>query len=129
MRVVVTGSSGFLGSALIRGLVEHGHEVLRLVRPGAPAMPGTAMWDPERGVIDTACLKWSNAVVHLAGAAVGAHRWGKAYKETILLSRTVSTRLLADSLAGLARPSAVLLTASATGFYGNRAARAVCSRC
>lgn len=51
---------------------------------------------------------------------MGAHRWEKAYKETILLSRTVSTRLLADSLAGLARPSAVLLTASATGFYGDR---------
>jgi uncharacterized protein (TIGR01777 family) len=120
MKVVLTGSSGFLGAALVERLLDDGHQVLRLVRPPAAAEPGTALWDPERGVLDTGCLEWAEAVIHLAGASVGAHRWTRAYKQTILQSRTVSTRLLADSLAVLAHPPAVLVTASATGIYGDR---------
>ena len=120
MNVVVTGSSGFVGSALVQGLLDHGHEVCRLVRPATPAGPGTTLWDPERGVLDPGCLTWAQAIIHLAGAGVGAHRWSPAFKQPILRSRTVSTSLLANSIAGLAHPPPILLTASAVGIYGDR---------
>lgn len=126
MKVVVTGSSGFVGGALVRRLEHDGHEVVRLLRPGStrrggrPPSGATACWDPQRGTIDAADLEGAGAVVHLAGASVGSRPWTRAYKEAILRSRVEGTRLLAGTLAGLRQPPPVLVSASAVGWYGDR---------
>ena len=81
---------------------------------------GHAVWDPANGRIDSARLEGHDAVVHLAGAGIGEHRWTKGYKEEIRRSRVTGTDLLARTLAGLDAPPAVLASASGINFYGNR---------
>jgi uncharacterized protein (TIGR01777 family) len=127
---VVTGSSGFIGSALVRRLEGEGHDVVRLLRPGSAdrthqAGPSagrvrTSLWDPSRGILDPAVLEGAGAVVHLAGASVGARPWTRAYKEMILRSRVESTRLLAEALVRCRERPSVLVSASAIGWYGDR---------
>ncbi|MBO3745633.1 TIGR01777 family oxidoreductase [Streptosporangiaceae bacterium NEAU-GS5] len=119
MRVVVSGASGLLGSALVTALEASGTEVTRLVRRSANG-PGEVSWDPAKGHLDPAQLEGADAVVHLAGAGIGARRWSEAYKKEIRDSRLLGTRTLARALAGLKRKPAVLLSGSAIGFYGDR---------
>lgn len=119
MKVAVTGSSGLVGSALVRFLASGGHEVLRLVRR-APQAKGEARWDPERGALDAAALEGVDAVVHLAGDNIAAGRWTRAKKLLLRSSRVGPTRLLAETLAGLKRRPRVLVSASAVGYYGHR---------
>ena len=118
MRVLVTGSSGLIGSELVRRLEAEGHRVTRLVRrlPG----PGEVGWDPKEGTADAAALEGHDAAVHLAGAGLGDHRWTRSYKAEIRNSRVNGTSLLARTLAGLDSPPAVLASASAVGYYGDR---------
>ncbi len=118
MRVLVSGSSGFVGSALLPLLSSAGHEVVRLVRGGGSV--GQVTWDPEAGGIDAAALEGLDGVVHLAGESVAARRWTTAQKRRIRDSRVIGTRLLCDTLARLTRPPRVLVCASATGYYGSR---------
>ncbi len=120
MRVAVTGSSGFVGRALVARLESEGHQVLRLLRPGSPPVPGSAQWDPRSWAIDAKALEGLDAAVHLAGAGIGMRPWTRRYKEKILRSRVDGTRLIAETLAGLDRPPEVLLSASAIGWYGDR---------
>ncbi|GGM37123.1 TIGR01777 family oxidoreductase [Promicromonospora citrea] len=136
--VVVAGSHGLIGAALVADLVARGDRVRRLVRRGT-AQGGTAQtsttqggtdpassgrvrdltWDPRTGELDPAALEGADAVVNLAGAGIGDHRWTAAYKQTLLGSRTTTTSLLARTVARLdARP--VLVNASAVGAYGDR---------
>jgi len=122
MKVAVTGSSGLIGSALVEALEGDGHQVTRLVR-GKPAGPHELGWAPAAGVIDAAGLEGHDAVVHLAGVGIGDHRWTAEHKATVLESRVQGTSLLASTLAGLNRPPAVLASASAVGFYGDRGAQ------
>jgi uncharacterized protein len=129
MKIVVTGSSGLIGSALVRVLNSegegHAHEVLRLVRREASA-PDEISWDPATGRgPDVERLRGVDAAINLAGAGLGDHRWSAAYKKEILDSRTSSTRLLAEALAGLERKPAVLLSGSAIGIYGETGDRFV----
>lgn len=119
-RVAVTGASGLIGSALTSLLRAAGHSVIPLVRR-APAH-GEIGWDPEAGRIDAAALEGVDAVVHLAGESIADGRWTSARKRRILESRTRGTGVLAGTLAGLERPPAVLVSASAIGFYGDRGA-------
>jgi uncharacterized protein (TIGR01777 family) len=121
MDVLVTGSHGLIGSALLPRLRADGHRVVRLVR-GAPEGSDDVRWDPEAGTIDAASLEGVDAVVHLAGAGIGDKKWTPARKQLILESRTQGTDLVARTLAGLTRPPQVLLSASAVGYYGNRGA-------
>ncbi|MDQ3980934.1 MAG: TIGR01777 family oxidoreductase [Actinomycetota bacterium] len=118
MRVLVSGSSGLIGSELVQRLKAEGHEVTRLVRrlPG----PGEAGWDPKEGTADAPALEGHDAVVHLAGAGLGDHRWTESYKAEILHSRKEATLLLSRTLAGLERPPRVMVSGSAVGFYGDR---------
>lgn len=118
MKVTVTGSSGLLGSALVRALRDDGARVVRLVRR-VPRGDDEAFWNPAKGVVDQAALEGAGAVIHLAGAGIGDRRWSEAYKREVVDSRVEGTRTLAAALAGLAAKPPVLLSGSAIGFYGD----------
>ncbi|MCX5100180.1 TIGR01777 family oxidoreductase [Streptomyces sp. NBC_00439] len=123
-RIAVTGASGLIGAALVRSLRADGHEVVRLVR--RPARSGDEVeWDPGRGYVDVAGLVGCDAVVHLAGAGVGDHRWTAAYKREIRDSRVLGTAAIAEAVASLDVPPKVLLSGSAIGYYGDTGDRAV----
>lgn len=110
-----------LGSALRQTLAAHEIPVLQLVRRAA-ASSGQIEWNPgaEPAIAHPEALEGLAAAIHLCGANVAAHRWNLAYKREMTASRVQTTRALATALARLSRPPQVLLTASATGFYGNR---------
>lgn len=126
MKIIVTGSTGLVGTALVRSLLAEGHEVTRMVRGDSQTFraPGTAAvrWEPEKGTVDAAELEGHDAAVHLAGESVAGGRWTEEKKRRILESRVKGTRLLAETLAGLSVKPKVLVSASAIGFYGNRGA-------
>ncbi|MBT2460081.1 TIGR01777 family oxidoreductase [Streptomyces sp. ISL-86] len=124
MRIAVTGSTGLIGTALVRSLRADGHEVVRFVRR-APAAPDEAHWDPRRCHVDPAGLTGCAAVVHLAGAGVGDHRWTAAYKKEIRDSRVLGTAAIAQAMAGLDAPPPVLVSGSAVGYYGDTGDRPV----
>src|SRR6267143_3895491 len=119
MKIVVSGSTGLIGSALVEALTRRDHEVLPLVRRRPAAGEHAIAWDPERGTIDRAGLAGADAVIHLAGENVFG-RWSPAKKQRIYDSRVKGTRLLSEALAGLHRRPATLLAASAIGYYGDR---------
>jgi uncharacterized protein (TIGR01777 family) len=124
MKVLVTGASGLIGTALCAALEARGDEVIRLVRPKSVA-PGTESiaWDPTKGTLDLAALEAAGpiaGVVHLAGAGIADKRWSSARKTEILRSRTASTELLVTSLRQLSARPAVLVSGSAIGIYGSR---------
>jgi uncharacterized protein (TIGR01777 family) len=119
MKIVVSGSTGLIGSALTKALNARGHEVVPLVRRRVSPGEHALTWDPEQGTIDRAGLESADAVVHLAGENVFG-RWSPAKKQRIHDSRVKGTRLVSDALAGLQRPPATLLAASAIGYYGDR---------
>ena len=119
MKIVVSGSTGLIGSRLVRVLEARGDTVVRLLRG--------AQWDPERGTIDRNALEGSDAVVHLAGENIFG-RWTGAKKQRIRDSRVRGTRLLSDALVGLARAPQVLLAASAVGYYGDRGSETLTER-
>lgn len=120
----MAGASGLIGGALVRSLTADGHEVVRLVRR-APRGPDEVRWDPEAGRVDAAGLAGCDAVVNLAGAGVGDHRWTDAYKTRIRESRVRGTTALAEAVAGLDRKPRVFVNGSAVGYYGETGDRAV----
>lgn len=123
MRIAVTGSTGLIGRALVERLEAGGHEVVRVVRPGGsdPSAPRMSVtWDPSASRIDAGGLEGLDAVVHLAGEPIAARRWSADQKERTAQSRVQGTALLAQALARLDAPPAVLISASAIGYYGDR---------
>ncbi len=120
MHVVVTGSTGLIGSALVSFLTTEGHRVTRLMRstprPGAAEVP----WAPEAGSVAVPGLEGAEAVVHLAGENIATGRWTAAKKARIRDSRVQGTRVLCEALTQLAEPPKVLVSASAIGYYGDR---------
>jgi uncharacterized protein len=119
MRVLITGSSGLIGSALRKRLLSRGHEVIRLVRSGDQTGGDAFLWNPSRGTLDEAALRDTDAAVHLAGESI-AGRWTSDKKRRIRDSRIASTRLLSDALANMETAPKVLVCASAVGIYGDR---------
>lgn len=119
MRILVSGASGFICSALRRALQLAGHEVSALTRSDT-ADSSAVRWDPAAGELDATALEGFDAVVHLAGEGIGDRRWNEAHKRRVRDSRVQGTSLLSRKLAELDRPPAVLLSASAMGFYGDR---------
>lgn len=118
MNILVTGASGFIGSALMARLENSGHRVMPLRRAAAGSVSGPT-WDPDAGQVGLGAAGALDAVVHLAGETI-AQRWTRAAKERIRASRVDATRLLCEALARLPHPPRVLVCASATGFYGDR---------
>lgn len=119
MRILVSGSHGLVGKALIRSLTADGHEIVRLVR-GKPSGANEIEWHPNEGRLDTAALEGIDAVVHLAGESIASGRWTDDKKRAIRDSRVKGTALLSGALAQLSRPPSVFVSASAIGYYGNR---------
>lgn len=118
MRVAITGSTGFIGSALLVALKRAGHQPVRVVRSRPKS--GEIYWDPAAGAIEADGLEGVDAVVHLSGENLAGGRWTPERRRRIRESRVVSTSLLAETLAQLARPPRVLVCASAVGYYGHR---------
>ncbi|MGV1010613.1 MAG: TIGR01777 family oxidoreductase [Dermatophilaceae bacterium] len=115
-RVVITGASGLIGTALATHLRQRGEQVLALVRR-APRSPDEVRWDPQSGRVEASVLAGVDAVVHLAGAGIGDRRWTPAYKELLLRSRLEGTRTISAAVAEADHPVR-LVTASAVGIYG-----------
>jgi uncharacterized protein (TIGR01777 family) len=117
MRVLVTGSTGFIGSALVRALEQRGDHVVRLNRAGSGSEP---TWDPDAGTISGRALDGIDGVVHLAGEGIAEKKWTAEQKRRIVDSRVKGTSLLARALAERETRPAVLVSGSAIGRYGNR---------
>lgn len=128
MKILISGSTGLVGSAVIDSLRHQGHDFTRLVRPGTelskprsssfrdlPQVP----WNPQSGLLNSRADE-ADAVIHLAGASIGGHRWTAAWKRELRDSRVSATRHLVASLRRLRRPPQLFIAASAIGFYGNR---------
>jgi uncharacterized protein len=118
VKVVVSGASGLIGSALVPRLREAGHEVVRLVRR-EPATPDEIRWDPAAGELDPARIQGVDAIVTLSGENIG-QRWTEGRKRAILDSRTASTGLLARTATTLDPPPSVFVCAGGVGIYGDR---------
>ncbi|MFD8966390.1 TIGR01777 family oxidoreductase [Streptomyces sp. NPDC059568] len=124
MRIAVTGSTGLIGTALVRSLRADGHQVVRLVR--RTSRTGDEVeWDPLRQYVDVRGLHGCEAVVHLAGAGIADRRWTEAYRKEIRDSRVLGTAAVAEAVATLDERPRVLVCGSAIGFYGDTGDRAV----
>jgi uncharacterized protein (TIGR01777 family) len=121
MQIAVTGSNGLIGTALLDALRAAGHTAIPVIRPGSGRGGAESLhWDPETGTIDAAGFEGLDAVVHLAGTGIGDKRWTSEQKQRVVQSRVVPTTLLAETVAGLAKPPSVLVSSSAVGWYGDR---------
>jgi uncharacterized protein (TIGR01777 family) len=129
MKVAVTGASGLIGTALTASLRADGHQVVRLVRRPPRAEGKSSVdevrWDPRAADAGDPPLSDVDAVVHLAGAGVGDHRWTASYKAEIRASRVLATAALAAAAAAAQPAPKTFITASAIGWYGDTGGRAV----
>jgi uncharacterized protein len=122
VNVLITGGTGFVGSALARRLLQHGHRVSLLSRrPSAPgAAPAVFHWDPERGEFDGNSLTGADAVVNLAGEDLAGGRWTRERKRRLVESRVDATKFLVSRMGERKNPPRVLVSGSAVGIYGDR---------
>ncbi len=118
MKILISGSSGMVGTDLVSYLENQGHEVVRLVREsGAKGI----FWDPEKAILSASALEGFDAVINLAGENIAGKRWTEKQKEKIKTTRLKTATLLAETMAKLKNKPKVFICASAIGFYGNRA--------
>ena len=128
MKILISGSSGLVGTALLDSLRHQGHDPTRLLRAGSELPkqktgsspnPPQVFWNPQSGILNSRAER-VDAIIHLAGASIAGHRWTPAWKRELRDSRVAATRQLIASLRQLQRPPQVFIAASAIGFYGNR---------
>ena len=130
MRILISGSTGFVGTAAVIALASDGHSIVPLARPGSSSRMGntagqgeaiqSVRWDPVAGEFDAAAAEGADALVHLAGASIAEGRWSAARKSLLRTSRVDATRHLVGALAKLRRPPRVAIAASAIGYFGDR---------
>ncbi len=120
MNVLVTGSTGLIGVAVVASLTSEGRQVRRLVRTAPQPGKAEVHWDPAAKSVATPGLEGLDAVVHLAGENIATGRWTPTKKARIRDSRVQGTRVLCEALAQLVEPPKVLVSASAIGYYGSR---------
>src|ERR1700730_7127644 len=119
MRILISGSTGFLGTALIDVLEREGHTIVRLVRPdtGRPVASSvqvqSVLWDPIGGQFDAAAAEGADALVHLAGASIADGRWNAARKNLLRTSRIDATRHLMGAVSKLKQPPRAIVASSA----------------
>ena len=118
MKILISGATGSIGSALIPALEADGHRVTRLTR--LSRSQDDIYWDPSAGELDTARLGGHDAVVHLAGETLTEVPWTSEKKARIMNSRAEGTRLLSESIAGLSEPPGVMVSVSGVNYYGSR---------
>src|SRR6266481_1391580 len=125
MKILITGSTGLVGTALTQDLQRAGHTVCRLVRPNtttqsiANSQGFDVNWNPVTGELGGAAVG-ADAVVNLAGASIADGRWTPQRKQLLRSSRVDTTRALVQALAKMSARPRVLVSASATGYFGNR---------
>lgn len=122
MRVLVSGASGLVGTEVIRQLTTEGHEALKLVRR-KPTAADEVEWNPATGFLQEGIMETIDAVVNMAGATTGKIPWTAKYKEEIVNSRLDSTRTLVKAMQAAKRRPEVLVSGSASGFYGDTGER------
>ena len=120
MKMLVSGSHGLVGRALVKSLIDDGHEVVRLVRHDRTLGAFEIEWHPNQGRVDAQQIEGFDAVFHLAGESIASGRWTDEKKRAIRDSRVKGTALLSETLAQLSQPPSVFVCASAIGYYGNR---------
>jgi uncharacterized protein len=124
MKILVAGSTGLVGNALVGALTKDGHTVCRLMRPESLVAGGTkdgfnVAWNPATGELGGAAVG-ADAVVNLAGASIAGGRWSAERKALLRSSRIDTTRALVGALAKMNARPRVIVSASAIGLYGNR---------
>jgi uncharacterized protein (TIGR01777 family) len=125
LRILISGSTGLLGTSVVERLGSEGHEIVRLVRPETLATPGiesanAVRWDISSDHFDGTRAEGTDALIHLAGASIADGRWNAARKDLLRTSRIDATRHLITALSRLKRPPSVIVSASAIGYYGDR---------
>lgn len=120
MKLLISGSTGLVGSALMAYLASKGHHPVGLSRQTATRSPSLVHWNPPQSGPEVAALDGVEAVVHLAGENISSGRWTEARKVRIRDSRVAGTRLLVDSLVRMKTLPKTFISASAIGFYGDR---------
>jgi len=122
MRILISGASGLVGTALLNALASEGQTVHKLARAGTRAVrePGAVRWYLEGNEFDAKAAEGADAVVHLAGVSIASGRWSRARKKEIRDSRVDATRFLVANFAKLKQPPRIFLSASAIGYYGSR---------
>lgn len=120
MKIIISGGSGLIGSAISCALSSTGYDVVKLVRDPRSDHENTVFWDPYAGILDRSVLENAEALIHLSGANIASGRWTDKRKREILESRVKTTEFLANALTQLRNPPRVWLCASAVGYYGDR---------
>lgn len=120
MKILISGSSGLIGTAATTALKSDGHDVVHLIRSGKTGNPGDVQWDPMRATVDVAGLEELDVAIHLSGAGIADARWTEERKQLLRSSRIDTTRVFVDSLSRLKQKPRVLIVASAIGYYGSR---------
>ncbi|MBN1587063.1 MAG: TIGR01777 family oxidoreductase [Candidatus Omnitrophica bacterium] len=124
MRFLITGGTGFIGKALCRRLVDHGHQLLVLTRQEGQytegANPRFLCWDPGGPGEWQSLVERTDVIVHLAGEPVAGGRWTAKRKTALSASRINSTRALVSAMAKANPRPSLLINASAVGYYGHR---------
>jgi uncharacterized protein (TIGR01777 family) len=120
MKILLSGSSGLIGSHIISNFDKKKYHLIRLVRNDKDISDDTIFWNPSKGALDKSKLNGLDVVIHLAGENISSARWTRKQKEKITNSRVNTTSLLAKTLIELKESPKLFICASATGYYGNR---------
>ena len=120
MRIIISGASGFVGGALVAHLQNENHEVVRLVRRQPADNATERQWDPAASVLDPSALSGADVVINLNGRSISQGRWSAQVKDELRSSRLDATRTIVEAIARTDTPPPLFISASATGFYGDR---------